>query len=55
MQTLLHKKWQTDILPGIKKTPPTFNFWTYKLFDKPVLDKLIMYIILIPLPVLFLF
>lgn len=44
-----------DTLPGIKKNPPTFNFWTYKLFDKPVLDKLIMYIILIPLPVLFLF
>lgn len=32
MQTLLHKKWQTDILPGIKKTRllSTFgriNFW----------------------------
>lgn len=38
-----------------KKNPAYFQLLDVYTFDKPVLDKLIMYIILIPLPVLFLF
>lgn len=38
-----------------KKNPAYFQLLDVWTFDKPVLDKLIMYIILIPLPVLFLF
>lgn len=38
-----------------KKKPRLLSTFGRINFDKPVLDKLIMYIILIPLPVLFLF